>query len=227
MLAGLAVGDAKAQDQAKDAMAKGNAYFDDFDRDELGDQYIVVDPDPNRLTLSNGKLVILGTHPPKNVVLLEESFSGDFVATMTVTMEVAEKNFVGLRYHVDENNYLLVGVGGGLSGIGVYVSGLPKGRNPFFLRVVSGKEIGTAPPLGGMGKRNLEGFVSEVETWYLQLRRDGIRYTGFVSADGVRWTRIGSHDMVQFDGQLGFTVGSGSRGSAENAAQFDTFSVQQ
>jgi hypothetical protein len=71
----------------------------------------------------------------------------------------------------------------------------------------------------------LEGFVPDVETWYLQIRRDGFRYTGFVSTDGVRWSRIGAHDMVQFHGQLGFSVGSGT--GPENAAAFDALSVQQ
>jgi hypothetical protein len=76
-----------------------------------------------------------------------------------------------------------------------------------------------------LGDRNLEGFVPDVETWYLQIRRDGFRYTGLVSADGVQWTRIGSHDLVQFHGQLGFSVGSGT--GPENAAAFDALSVQQ
>jgi hypothetical protein len=232
MLAGLAVGDAKAQDQAKEAAAKSNVHFDDFERNELGDKYSIVDPDPDRLTLSNGKLVIVGTNPRKNIVLLNESFPGDFVATVTVAMEVAESamgmpggNFVGLRYHVDEKNHLLVGISGGLLGMGVYTSDVPEGRNPFFLKALGGRVNAIAPPLSKLGDRNLEGFVPDVETWYLQIRRDGFRYTGFVSSDGVNWTRIGSHDMVQFHGQLGFTVGSGN--GPENAAAFDAFSVQQ
>lgn len=225
MLAGLAVGDAKAQDQAQDPAAKGSTYFDDFDRNDLGDKYSIIDPDPNRFALSRGKLVIVGTNPRKNIVLLNESFPGDFVATAMVAMEVAEGNAVGLRYHVDEGNYLLVGIGAGRSGITTYVSDLPEGRNPFFLKAVGGRNNVIAPPLSKLGDRNLEGFVPDVETWYLQLRRDGFRYTGLVSADGVNWTRIGSHDMVQFHGQLGFTVGSGN--GPENAAAFDALSVQQ
>jgi hypothetical protein len=225
-LVGWGTGDAEAQDQAKDAAAKGNVYFDDFNRDDLGDRYSIVDADPNRITLSDGKLVILGTNPRKNVVLLEERFSGDFVATVMVSMEVAKNTFVGLRYHVDEKNHLLVGISGGLSGMGVFVSQMPEGRNPFFVKVLSGRGNAIAPPLSKLGDRSLDGFVPDVETWYLQVRRDGFRYSGFVSADGVHWTRIGSHDMVQFHGQLGLTVGSGS-GGPENAAAFDAFSVQQ
>ena len=72
MLAGLLLSNAEAQDQAKGATTKGNVYLDDFDRNDLGDKYSIIDPDPNRLTLSNGKLVIVGTNPPKNVVLLNE-----------------------------------------------------------------------------------------------------------------------------------------------------------
>lgn len=247
MLVGLAVGDAKAQDQAKDATldrdgvsvaaATGsNVYTDDFERDDLGDRYSVVESDPNRLAISGGKLVIVGTTLRKNIVLLKEKFPGDFVATVIVAMEVGQDNFVGLTYHVDQKNYLLAGVAGGRKNLQIFEKGpppvfvpsdrqLPARRQPFFLKTINDEPNLITPRLGELGDRILENYSPDVERWYLQLRRDGARYTGLVSADGVRWTRIGSHVMVQSYGQLGFTVGSG--GGIENAAEFETFSVQQ
>lgn len=229
MLAGLAVGDAKAQDQAKDATAKGNVYTDDFDRDNVGDKYTVVDSDPNRLTLSGGKLVIVGTNPRKNIVLLKDSIPGDFVATVMVSMEVGQNNFVGLRYHIDQKNYMVVGIAGGTEHDQVFTGesliGVPNRRQLFFLKAINEEVNLITPYLSELGDRSLKGFSPNVENWYFQLRREGARYTGLVSTDGVHWARIGSHVMVQPYGQLGFTVGSG--GGIENAAEFDTFSVQQ
>lgn len=229
MLAGLAVGDAKAQDQAQDPAAKGSTYFDDFDRNDLGDKYSIIDPDPNRLTLSGGKLVIVGTNPRKNIVLLKDSIPGDFVATVMVSMEVGQNNFVGLRYHIDQKNYLVVGIAGGTEIKQVftekYLSGVSNRRQPFFLKAINEEVNLIAPYLSELGDRRLEGFSPNVENWYFQMRREGARYTGLVSTDGVHWARIGSHVMVQPYGQLGFIVGSG--GGIENAAEFDIFSVQQ
>jgi hypothetical protein len=240
VLAGLAAGDAEAGDQAKHIPiewklaavspgAGGDAYTDDFDRDTLGDQYSVLDSDPNRLTLVGGKLIIVGTEPRKNIVLMNEFFPEDFVATVIVAMEIGQDNFVGLRYHVDQENHLLLGIAGGRQNSEVLVrrtiSGLRDRRQPFFFKLINEEQNIITPRVDALGSRDLEGFSPDVETWYLQLRREGVRYTGLVSADGVRWTRIGTHVMVQSHGQLGFTVGSG--GGIEHAAEFDAFSVQQ
>src|ERR671932_36042 len=48
----------------------------------LGELYEVVEPDPNRLTLNQDKLLIAATNPRKNLVLAQKTFSGDFVATV-------------------------------------------------------------------------------------------------------------------------------------------------
>ena len=91
---------------------KNVAFEDKFERDDLGNMYEILDHDPNRLTLSDGKLLIVATQPRKNLILLRQTFSGDFVATVTVTMQVTENNWVGLYYWVDEQNYLVLGLRG-------------------------------------------------------------------------------------------------------------------
>ena len=88
-------------------------FEDKFERDDLGEMYDILNHDPNRLTLSDGKLLIVATEPRKNLTLLQQTFSGDFVSTVAVTMQVTKNNWVGLYYWVDEQNYLVVGVHGG------------------------------------------------------------------------------------------------------------------
>ena len=63
---------AQAQPPAKPSPAKPQQrvlFEDKFNRDGLGELYEVLEPDPNRLTLSDGKLVIVSTNPIKNRVL--------------------------------------------------------------------------------------------------------------------------------------------------------------
>jgi hypothetical protein len=84
-------------------------FEDKFERDDLGEMYEILNPDPNRLTLSDGKLLIVATEPRKNLTLLQQTFPGDFVSTVAVTMQVTKNNWVGLYYWVDEQNYLVVG----------------------------------------------------------------------------------------------------------------------
>jgi hypothetical protein len=87
-------------------------FEDRFDRDELTPNYDVLQLDPNRLAVGDGKLLIVATEPWKNLVLLQKTFSGDFVATVTMNMRITKNNFGGLYYWVDERNYLAVGVEG-------------------------------------------------------------------------------------------------------------------
>lgn len=81
-------------------------FEDHFDRNDLGEMWEVVNPDPNRLTIADGKLLIIETRGDKNIVLVQQPFSGNFVVTAKVDSRLAEGNWVGLRYWIDEKNYL-------------------------------------------------------------------------------------------------------------------------
>ena len=158
-------------------------------------------------------------------------------------MEVAKNNYMGLTYYVDLKNRLLIGIAGALScwvvpwremDLCLYSEATRSypgtadtwgdRRQPFFEKIVEGQNNNIAEHMLALSDRQLKGFSQNLETWYLQLRREGSRYTGLISTDGVNWTRIGSHVMVQPDGQIGFSVGSG--GGVENASEFDDFTVQ-
>jgi hypothetical protein len=76
-----------------------------------------------------------------------------------------------------------------------------------------------------LGDRGLKGYAERPETWYLQLQRSGSKYIGRISTDGVRWTTLGTHVIVQKHGRLGLLAGSG--GGIENPAEFDDFVVQR
>lgn len=205
-------------------------FEDTFERSDLGNQYEILNPDPNRFAVTDGKLVLVASEPLKNLVLLQKSFPADFVATAAVTMPVTEHNHVALYYWVDEENFLVVGIAGSDGCHSVPWGkidcswGGPR-RQPLFTKVVGGDYNNIVMHVSTLGNRSLAGYSEKPEPWYLQLRREGIKYTGQISVDGVRWTDLGTHVIVQRHGRLGLAAGSG--GNIENAAEFDELVVQE
>lgn len=210
--------------------SKKEVLFEDhFERDDLGEQYAVVNSDPNRMIISNSKLLIVATEPSKNLVLLQKTFPGEFVATVAVTMELTKDNHVALYYRIDERSFLSLGIAAAdnchrLPWEEKYPCKWEDGRRPFFSKVVEGQANSIVEPIKELGNRPLQGYSDKPETWYLQLQRMGSKYTGWVSVDGIRWARLGTHVIVQKYGQLG--LGAGSGGGVENPAEFDNLVVQ-
>ncbi|MGH7960220.1 MAG: VWA domain-containing protein, partial [Candidatus Binatia bacterium] len=196
-------------------------FEDQYERAELGQDYEIFEPDPNRMALNEGKLLIVATRPLKNLVLTSRTLPGDFVVTVAVTMQITYGNQPGLYYWVDENNYLVIAPFGQCC---------PSARRaPRFTKIVSGQENTIEPDTGGLtvksfGTRDISGYATQPEIWYLQLERTGVKYTGRMSVDGKQWTDIGTHTVLQKGGRLGFSALSG--GEIENAAEFDNFVVQ-
>jgi hypothetical protein len=206
------------------------AFEDGFERENLGEQYEIWNPDPNRLILSNGKLIIVGATPITNWVLLKKALDNNFVITVETKVALSQNNAVALNYFVDEQNRLALGVAGiqgcqalPWTGPGGFCSG-PR-RQPFFTKVLEGQLNNIVEPMKNLDHRNLDGYQKNPETWYFQLRRDGVRYTGLISVDGTRWSKIGSHVIVNKNGQVGLNVSSG--GGIETAAEFDNLVIQE
>lgn len=69
---------AHAQSQPSSAKPQKQVLFEDkSDRDEVGERYEVLEPDPNRPTMNDGQLLIVAINPPKNLVLTQKTFSGE------------------------------------------------------------------------------------------------------------------------------------------------------
>lgn len=201
--------------------AKKVLFQDQFERAELGQDYEIFESDPNRLALNEGKLLIVATKPLKNLVYTSKTPSGDFVATVAVSMQITYGNQPGLYYWVDENNYLVIAPFGQCC---------PSARRaPRFTKMVNGQENTIEADTGGLtikkfGTRDISGYATQPELWYLQLERTGVKYTGRISVDGKEWIDIGTHTVLQKGGRLGFSALSG--GEIENAAEFDNFEVK-
>lgn len=192
-------------------------FEDHFDRNQLGEMWEVVNPDPNRLTISDGKLLVVGSKDDKNIVLLQQPFPGNFVVTVKMDSQVAEHNWAGLRYWIDEKNYLSFGPEGHCC---------VEGRWPTFKKVINGETnvIRMEVYDKSIGSRPLRYYATTSETWYLQLERSGVKYIGRISVDGKDWTEIGTHTMLQKNGRIGVSANSG--GGIENTAEFSDFVVK-
>ena len=220
-----------AVDVDEPSVNSGEIIFqDNFERDELGDAYDILNPDPNRFAMIDGKLLIVAGSTndglPKNFVLLKQGLSGDFVATISVTMQVSWGNSVSLRHWIDNKNKLTLSIYGDNpgGGDGRYV-GFWKTLNGDSNRISGASSSANNFNPGSIGNRNLKGYSTEPEFWYLQLERKGVKYTARVSNDGIEWFNVGTHTVLNKGGKLGFSAVAG-RG-IENAAEFNNFVVQE
>jgi uncharacterized caspase-like protein len=198
---------------------KQTNFEDKFDRDNLGELYKVLNPDPNRLAFSDGKLLLVATEPLKNFVVLQQTFSGDFVATLQMTMQVTDDNKACLYYWVDENNLLRIGVYGW--------SIASRHVAPSFVKVVSGQVNAIEPNmLSASDELKLADYMlGKPGLLYIQLERKGLNYTGRLSVDGSQWITVGTHTFLQKGGRLALGVRAGKNG-IENAATFSSLVVQ-
>jgi hypothetical protein len=198
--------------------AEGEVIFEDrFERDELGELWEIINPDPNRLVLNDEKLLIVATKGDKNIALVQTAIEGDFVATVRVDTPIAKHNWAGMIYWIDEKNYLWLGLSGACC---------PDGRWPVFRKRVSGQNNDIRILKRGfrIGSRELENYAETPETWYLQIERSGLKYTGRLSVDGQEWTDIGTHTVLQKTGRIGLNAYSGG---IENAAEFDDLIIEK
>ena len=208
---------------------EGAVLNDQFDRDHLGQQYDVINPDPNRFALVGGKLVLVGAEPVKNFVLLKKNLPGDFEATVEIRMALAQGNRASLYYQIDEKNYLHTGIVAATHCQSVPWASASCGREdrrqPYFTKVVGGQGNNIVRKVSMVGSRSLAGHSDKEETWYLLMRRKGIKYTAEISADGTRWTDLGTHVVIPKHGRLGIAVSSG--GGVENAAEVNQLAVKE
>lgn len=192
-------------------------FEDHFDRDELGDAWELKTPDPNRFALLDGKALSVATRPEANIAALRQPLPGNFTATITATMKMDRENSLRLYSWVGDDNYVVVRIDGNYGGASKVT--------PHFVKQLGGKanDINTYQTLKKLGDRDLKEAHGKSETWYLQIERSGVKYTGRVSADGVDWTEIGTHTLLgKGDVRVGFSAYSGG---VENSAEFDDFVV--
>jgi len=192
-------------------------FEDHFERDELGADWELKEPDENRFAMADGKALSVGTTPEANIAMLRQPLSGDFTVSVTATTQLDFGSSLHLYVRQSDSNYVVLQIDGNFQGASKVT--------PHFVKVLGAttNDINTYQTLSQIGERDLNEAHGKSAAWYLQIERSGFKYTGRVSADGVAWTDIGTHTLLgKKEVQVGFSAFSEG---VENGAEFDDFVV--
>lgn len=186
---------------------------DDFDRDELGEDYEIEKFDEDRVVLSEENLLIIVTDPATNTVKLKQKVSGNFEASVKTNINLTEKNWAGFSYYIDNKNSIWLGYS-----VDLYDRGSIE-----FTKKVKGKESRRVYKKK-IGNRIIDSDSrKQEEDWYFKIKKQGFNFTAYASVDGKKWVNVGEHALLKKEGQIAFMVGgSGS----ENPILFDDFRVK-
>ncbi len=193
-------------------------FQDTFDRDDLGTDWSLTEPDENRFMLIDGKALSVATTPEANRMVLQQPLSGDFKVSVSATMKLERNNSLRLYTGFGEDNYVVLRLDGNHGGAAKITSN--------FVKWTGGKsnEINTYRTLSQVGERDLEEAHGVEHLWYLQIQRSGLKFTGRISADGTEWVDVGEHTLLgRGDLQVGISAFSSG---VENAAYFDDFVIK-
>lgn len=149
---------------------------------------------------------------PKNL-LLRDASAGDFEIITKVTFDPHD-NFqqAAILIYQDEGNFVLLNRG--FCG----VRGCP--GSGIFLDNVINRQLDHA---------NSPRKDSSLQTTWLKLRKDGIQYIGFYSADGQTWDELGRVENPMTSTKVGLTANSSHADpyARQISADFDSFTVQR
>jgi len=191
----------------------GVIWQDSFERETLGDAYEVVDPDEDRMAISDGGLLLITTSPAKNSIRLKQTVSGDFEASVKINVAMTKKNQAGIKYSAGTGNSIELG----------YAVNSINDDYIYFNKMVKGKE-NSSNYKGKIGKRDLNTYSkNEQEDWYLKIKKKGFKFSAYASVDGKEWVSVGEHALLKKEGNISLEVfGKG----VEDPVVFDDFIIK-
>ena len=149
---------------------------------------------------------------PRNL-LLRDAPPTDFELTTKVTFD-PQDNFqqAAILIYQDEDNFVLLNRGfcdvGGCPGSAVFLDNMVNGK----------LDLANHPQTA----------VSSQTTW-LRLRKEGIQYIGFYSADGQTWEELGQVENLLTPAQVGLMANNANADQSvpQIPADFDSFTVKE
>ncbi|MFZ1389901.1 MAG: VWA domain-containing protein [Thiolinea sp.] len=173
----------------KPALEGDIIWEDKFDRDELGEAYEVIDPDPERMALSEGQLILVAATKAVNRVQLKQPLEGDFAAIVKVSADLEPHNYAGLKFVADET-----------SSVGLWLGCFNPGFN---VDVAITKYIGDTENQG-LKRSEIRCDNAEILTRYLKIEKKGFNLRGYSSIDGSTWDYIGQQTLLKKTGNIEF-----------------------
>jgi hypothetical protein len=207
--------------------APGMFYAGNFDGSDLGKEWKLVNPDPDRWTMQpKRKSIMMITQPggcpykkdAKNELILDKDLpQGDFEVIVKASARFqAPGNRIAMILFQDEANYFWTV----LQKDGSY--GYP--HNLYFQKIFQGQTTGTFSK-----DTNYAGDV------YLKIDRDGNEYTGSYamidpakpgSTDQVQWTALGTLPWIRFQGRLALCADN-FQAAPEVSAEFYSVAIRK
>ncbi|WP_457618891.1 vWA domain-containing protein [Lutibacter sp.] len=203
---------------------------DDFNREELGEDYEIEKFNEDGVAISDGKLLIITTNPSTNNIFFKENISGNFEASVKVTMNLTNKNWAGIVYKTTKNKQVYLGLNVNTSD-GAYIVGSTYDRNNrsvFFQKIIKEKKTNSAY-YKKIGKRTVDISYAKIggeqpqQDWYFKIVKKGFKLIGYASIDRKKWTKIGEHALLQKEGQIGLRVGGKGK---EDPILFDDLRIK-
>lgn len=202
-----------------EATSTTTSWIDDFDR-ALAPGWSWVDEDSTHWSLMDtpGALRIMTqgeslyrAGQPRNL-LLRDAPATDFEITTKVTFD-PQDNFqqAAILIYQDEDNFVLLNRG--FCGIGTC-----PGSGIFLDNVMNGKR----------DEENSPQRASSLQTTWLRLRKEGIQYIGFYSADRQTWEELGRVENAMTPAKVGLMANNANADPSvpQIPADFDFFTVQ-
>ena len=196
-----------------------DTWIDDFDG-ALATDWSWIDEDPSHWNLTEmpGMLRIVTqgeslyrAGKPRNL-LLRDAPATDFEILTKVTFD-PQDNFqqAAILIYQDDGNFVLLNRGfcsvGGCPGSGIFLDNVMNGKRD---------------------EENSPQKASSLQTTWLRLRKEGIQYIGFYSADGQTWEELGPVDNPLTPSKVGLMANNSNAdpGVPQIPADFDSFTVQ-
>jgi len=219
---------AKSNPELKPVLSGERAFFlDGFGGSELDSKWKIIEEDRKKWTLQSSPPSLLivtqkgsiweSRKNLKNQFVLERNLPGtNFEIIVKATLLIQDVgNSLSVSIFKDDDDFLEIGY-----------CAQPWGQNlrrvPHFTKEEDGRRI----PL--IGENRGYTAAEAPETFYLRIQRDGNQFNGYYSfvvnkapdnIDDIRWTKIGTHVWINFDGRLALWADNGD-GPTEVGAQF-------
>lgn len=178
-------------------------------REDSGKWSLTANPGAMRITTQQGGL--LGAGGDAKNLLLQEVPIGDYTLETHLKFKPLEDfNFAGLLIYLDDDHFLALGrayctPGDDCVGNGIY-----------FDHESSGKTRGGNFAMATIVKNEA----------YLRIVKTHNTYTGYYSADGQSWTKVGSHSITFTPDRVGVIAQSSAASTAAISADFNYFKLR-
>jgi len=181
-------------------------FYDDFQGSSLNPAFRVLNPDRNRMALTQGEYLLLVTHhETKNVI----EYNGTLPENYADTVRIAQP-----PQHREQWAQIRVGSGNSNVRVGMHV-------DQFRYLYFSTRKTLDGEAANAISERR-DALLGEPV--YLRFIKIGVEFEGQFSTNGVQWTSVGKQVLIDPTAKISIRV-RGWGDSAESPVKLDSFEI--